>query len=160
MDGMFLGMKVKPPKRNPETGCLEWQGYIDPTTGYGNCYDPFTKKKGNAHRVAWKKEVGPIPPGRELHHLCKTRHCVDVEHLTLMTPREHGRLGTRAKLTIEQVREIRRRRAEGEVGTELAQEFGVTRMTIGTICAGRTWPDDTTCPSCGHRFDPYPPSPQ
>ena len=46
-----------------------------------------------------------------------------------------------AKLNEEQVREIKRRRADGESGVSLAREFGVSQQTICGIKNGRDWPD-------------------
>lgn len=43
------------------------------------------------------------------------------------------------KLTADQVREIRRRRADGETGVSLAREFGVWPGTISAIFHGRLW---------------------
>lgn len=42
-------------------------------------------------------------------------------------------------LTHEQVREIRRRRADGESGPAIARDFGVTSGTVYHIMSGHTW---------------------
>lgn len=42
-----------------------------------------------AHRVAWELEHGEIPKGMHLHHTCENSACVNVEHLELLTPKEH-----------------------------------------------------------------------
>jgi len=34
-----------------------------------------------AHRYAYEQEVGPVPEGTELDHLCRVRHCVRPSHL-------------------------------------------------------------------------------
>jgi hypothetical protein len=51
------------------------------------------------HRVAWELERGPIPGGLEVDHLCRTRGCVNVRHLALVTHAENNRRGmTRSAL--------------------------------------------------------------
>lgn len=45
-----------------------------------------------AHRIAYEEQVGPIPDGFQVHHLCHTKPCVNVEHMELLTVSEHARL--------------------------------------------------------------------
>ena len=48
-----------------------------------------------------------------------------------------------AKLTVEKVREIRRRYAAGGISQEkLAKEYGVTLLSIGNIIRGKTWKEE------------------
>ena len=42
-------------------------------------------------------------------------------------------------LTEDQVREIKSRRAEGELLRVLAAEYGVSLSLVGNICTGRAW---------------------
>src|ERR1017187_5947719 len=48
---------------------------------------------------------------------------------------QHGR----AKLTEENVREVRRLRAQGWSGNAIARKLGIMRSTVYAILAGRTW---------------------
>lgn len=48
---------------------------------------------------------------------------------------------TRAKLSPQNVIDIRSRRAAGERADVLADEFGLTRGSIYHMCSGRTWKD-------------------
>lgn len=50
-----------------------------------------------------------------------------------------GTKNTQAKITEDQVREIKRRLAGGESGSELAKEFGLKQPTISNIKTGATW---------------------
>lgn len=50
-----------------------------------------------------------------------------------------GALHPRAKLSAEDVQEIRRRRAAGESGTALAKEFRVHHVTVYHIASGKSW---------------------
>lgn len=42
-----------------------------------------------AHRVAYEYFLGPIPPGMEVDHLCRTRLCVNPMHLEVVGHREN-----------------------------------------------------------------------
>ena len=62
-----------------ESGCWPWLGTILPHTGYGQFY--WSGRKNPASRFAHLVWNGPIPPGWEVDHLCRTRACVNPEHL-------------------------------------------------------------------------------
>jgi len=71
-----------PPK--PPGECIEFAGRkrVD---GYGEF-----KRNGKtykAHRIAWEKANGPIPPGMQIDHLCRNPACVNVNHLEAVTQR-------------------------------------------------------------------------
>ena len=36
-----------------------------------------------AHRVEWERAYGPIPVGAQIHHVCRTKACINVEHMEL-----------------------------------------------------------------------------
>jgi hypothetical protein len=44
-----------------------------------------------AHRAAWVGVHGAIPAGLTLDHMCRTRACVNVKHLRLLTNFENAR---------------------------------------------------------------------
>lgn len=46
-----------------------------------------------AHRLAVHLTRGPIPAGMELDHICRTRHCVNPDHLEPVTHRVNGLRG-------------------------------------------------------------------
>jgi hypothetical protein len=115
--------------------------------GYGQTrYEGRTQ---NAHRVAYKLLVGPISDDLVVRHRCKHRHCVNPEHLETGTREDNEadklRDGTRnqgekqhlAKLTADQVRDIRSR--VDQTLTDIAAEFGVSRATISMMVARKTW---------------------
>lgn len=81
---------------DPETGCIEWMAYRRPD-GYGEVR--IDSQGFLAHRWAYEQEIGPIPPGLEIDHLCRNRACVNVEHLETVTRRENVRRGIRGVLT-------------------------------------------------------------
>jgi hypothetical protein len=67
--------------------CWLWLDTLN-TSGYGR----FTIGRGNekmAHRLAFELEVGPIPEGLTLDHLCNHTDCVRPSHLEPVTAREN-----------------------------------------------------------------------
>lgn len=58
--------------------------------GYGLVYR--NKRRLYAHRVAWEDANGPIPAGMHIHHTCGNKLCVNVDHLMVVHPTEHGAL--------------------------------------------------------------------
>lgn len=157
--------------RRTDDGCLVWTGWIN-RNGYGRLRDE-TRKTVAAHRVAWTLQNGAIPSHRAgmdyrgvcVLHACDNRACVEPTHLFLGTQRENmadrdqkGRGSTqglvhgfplsgarngRAKLSVEQVKEIR------EIGhskskRSLAAQYGVARLTIARILRGERWAE-TPC---------------
>lgn len=70
------------------TGCAVAAGYVNRRDGYARVYRPGLGMR-LAHRVAWEEAVGPIPSGYEIHHICRTRACLRVDHMVLVTPQEH-----------------------------------------------------------------------
>ena len=71
---------------DPFTGCLLFQGALN-NSGYGRVHANHFGI--GAHRVVWITERGPVPAGKELHHLCEQRSCVNVDHLQVVTKAEH-----------------------------------------------------------------------
>ena len=96
---------------------------------------------------------GPIPAGMQVLHRCDNPPCVRPDHLFLGTNKDnvddkmakgrhkcpHGTDHHRAKLTEDQVREIRRLRSAGEEIKPLAKRFGVTHPLISAIANRRIW---------------------
>lgn len=61
-----------------KTECDIWSG-AKSGNGYG--YKRDGKNLLRAHIYAYTKQVGPVPDGLELDHLCNEPLCVNVEHL-------------------------------------------------------------------------------
>jgi hypothetical protein len=106
--------------------------------------------------------VGPCPPGLECCHddgnaandrLTNLRW--DTHRNNVADKRGHGthQAGERHgmhKLTADQVREIRRRRAAGEAVAALAREFGVWPGTVSAVVLRRLWKDLDRLGDTGH----------
>lgn len=69
------------------TGCHNWAGTPHPH-GYGQAFE--NGKRYRAHCWMWEKKVGPIPKGKELHHTCENKRCVNIAHLEPLTHKEHS----------------------------------------------------------------------
>jgi hypothetical protein len=69
-------------------GCLLWSGYLQ--NGYG-VFKPANNNKMVAHKWFYEYKLGPVPPGFQLDHLCRVRHCVNLNHLEPVTPKENNR---------------------------------------------------------------------
>jgi hypothetical protein len=134
------------------TDCVPFHG----GTGYG--YTSMNGVSVLAHRAAWIKANGPIPPGMVVRHSCDNPPCINVEHLRLGTQadnmadaKERGRVhrpfghkrtvGSKhgmAKLTEADVVIIKKL-----LGTQsqrsIAARFGVNQATISMVATGKRW---------------------
>jgi hypothetical protein len=118
------------------TPCWVWLLSLD-RKGYGQLHVDRIPKR--AHRVYYERAKGPIPDDLPLDHLCRNRACVNPAHLEPVTMAENIRRGERVTLTASDVREIRRRRAAGEMQKSIAAEFGVDPSTVSKVVSGERW---------------------
>lgn len=129
-------------------GSLGWR---NPDTG--------VKRALSAHRVAYESAYGPIPDGKVVMHICDNPPCCNPTHLRLGTtadnnadramkgrtyrgPRPNAARGERAptaKLTADQVREIRALHATGTTQKELQRRYGVKAPAINRIVHRTGW---------------------
>lgn len=68
--------------------CLVWQG-SGTQNGYGKFWDG--RRSVLAHRWSYEQQRGPIPNGMQLHHECRSKRCVDPDHLVLVTSGDNTR---------------------------------------------------------------------
>lgn len=75
------------------TDCILWQGAIN-SRGYG-CFavDGVSQL---AHRLAYEEANGLIPDDMTLDHTCRTRNCVNPDHLEAVSVAENNRRGRAA----------------------------------------------------------------
>lgn len=127
-------------------GCWEWTGARH-SAGYGR------RSHVNMHRASYERFVGPVPPKHEVCHACDNPPCVNPAHLWVGTHGDNmrdmcakgrqnhprGEDWCTAKLTADQVREARRRRAAGEGVRAMAREFGISHTALSQAIRGLTW---------------------
>lgn len=133
---------------DPNSGCWLWLQALS-NRGYGKvgvatgCTGSRTE---SAHRGAYRKAKGPIPPGLFVLHRCDTPSCVNPDHLFLGTHKDNmddmkrkGRSNTlrfigenhgRSKLTENQVIEIR---SSTDTNVALSKKYKVAKTTISEI---------------------------
>lgn len=72
--------------------CLVWTGHRYPN-GYA-CI-PWRGKQVLGHRLSYEQQVGPIPEGLVLDHLCRNKACINPAHLEPVTSGENTRRAMR-----------------------------------------------------------------
>lgn len=145
--------------------CWVWTALTD-RAGYGRIFGlPYglSRQPVLAHRVSWLLTHGELDPDLCVLHHCDNPPCVRPDHLFLGTNADNsadmvqkGRGNTEparkawkvffsgennfgAKLTDDQVMDLRRRAAAGEFGKPLAKEFGISASTAQSIIRGDHW---------------------
>lgn len=140
------------------SGCWEWVGAR--SQGYG----AFASEHGlpeRAHRVSYRLFVADIPAGAVICHHCDNRSCVRPDHLfpgtqldNMRDAQQKGRMArgarngwttspgrmprgrARTRITDDQVREVRRRLANGEMGSHIARSLNINYATVSRIKNG------------------------
>lgn len=133
--------------------CWEWASWTS-ERGYGRFY--HQGRYFYAHRLSWYLEHGHDPLDRFVCHKCDNPICVNPRHLFVgtqddnmadmskkgranRTPRVLGAKHPQAKLTPTIVREIDRLRAAGMLWEDIANRFGVSKVTAHRAGTRRTW---------------------
>lgn len=125
--------------------CWPWQGYRQPK-GYGQLR---RERRGFlAHRVAYERVRGAVPPGVCVLHRCDTPACCNPSHLFLGSRGDNnadmmakgryarGETNGQSKLTREDVAYIRE---SPWTQVELAERFGVGQSLISRVRARKVW---------------------
>jgi hypothetical protein len=140
-------------------GCWTWQEGV--SGGYGRIYGRgYGVPTTLAHRVAWVLAGNADPGELCVLHSCDNPPCIRPDHLFLGTRADNsadmmkkgrhrlsmdpqfftkGTSNARAKLTNEQVVEIRQQAIAGEHYTAIAKAFGISPTHACGIINGRSW---------------------
>lgn len=139
------------PVHQKELGsCWVWIGKT-----FRNRYGCFVYKNRYllAHRVAWELEY-KVEPSNLVLHKCDNPSCVNICHLFEGTTQDNtndriskgrsktafGEQAGNAKLTDENVREIRTRYNTGNVFMkQLAKEYNVSQKQISVVISNKQW---------------------
>lgn len=70
-----------------EGDCLVWTANLG-GNGYGRMQ--IAGKSKYAHRYAWERVNGPIPPHLVIDHICHNPACVNIEHLRLASKSQNA----------------------------------------------------------------------
>jgi hypothetical protein len=98
-----------------------------------------------AYKYAWEITYGVAPTNMLVNHTCTNILCCNPSHLFLGTKKDNavarelkhrGEPRTNHKLTITQVREIRKSNLSN---SQLSRLYGVSRRTIDNVRRGITW---------------------
>ena len=131
--------------------CWEWQASLNkPLRGYGNFN--VKRKPVYAHRYSYALHNGPIPEGLDVLHRCDNPKCVRPSHLFLGTQQDnsddaknkkrnqHGLRHWNAKLTIEQVLEIRAEYDRGNrAAHEIAHRYSISPSVAYNVGTRKRW---------------------
>ena len=111
--------------------CFIWNGKLS-SAGYGKVN--VDGKQIYAHRAMYEQEVGPIPDGKELDHLCRQTDCVNPSHLDPVTHAVNLRRGKGTKISDEQAQAIRE---DPRLLVRIAEDYGLHPSYVGRLKAGK-----------------------
>jgi DNA-binding XRE family transcriptional regulator len=98
------------------------------------CEGSIPKVLAQAYGVT-RSTIDNIATGRTWKHIITTRAIIPTRARQGLVGEHNGR----AKLDSDKVLKIRRLSMDGATQKALAQQFGVTDVSIGNVLAGRTW---------------------
>jgi hypothetical protein len=132
-------------------GCWYWTDHTNSRMGYGAI--KIGTQNRYAHQVSWELYKGEIPDGIHVCHSCDNPLCVNPHHLWLGTNKQNahdrdkkrrnvnhkGEKHGMAKLSNDQVLQIKNELKNGAQGRDIANRFGVLEQTVSYIKSGKQW---------------------
>lgn len=136
--------------------CVEFQGAKHSTSGYAYGIVRHEGKTARAHRVAYCQAHGlklADIAGRSVRHKCDNPPCINPAHLELGTHTDNmrdmaergrnrqpkGTGNARAKLTEQQVRDVRAMLAAGFSQRRVAADFCIDSSVVCRINTRKIW---------------------
>jgi hypothetical protein len=140
-------------KENDE--CWVWSAACT-SHGYGIIGKTGGKRLALTHRYSYELHYGSIPEDMDICHECDNPPCVNPNHLFIGTAQDNiidavskgrvippvprlGENNNKAKLTVNQVKEIKKMLSSGVKGRDIAAEFATSEYNISDIKRGKTW---------------------
>lgn len=132
-------------ERGGPSDCWPWVGDRD-SHGYGVFF--WRGRRHGAHEIALSFATGEVRLSHlDTCHSCHRRECCNPSHLRFDSRASNvadmvraGRAPCpNARLTPEQVVELRERRAAGARQSDLAKQYGITEGRVSVIVRGLAW---------------------
>lgn len=138
---------------DPNGGCWLWSGA---TSEFGHGRFSVKYQPIPAHRFAFERANGPVPPGLNICHHCDVPQCVNPAHLFAGTQADNvadmmrkgryvrgrwpkGSECRHAKLTEGEVKEILTALSAGRTQRDIAGRYGISQTMVGYIGRGVSW---------------------
>jgi hypothetical protein len=141
--------------RGDDSRCWVWTGGCHQRPDGRASYGRFTVRGEHiyAHRFIYQMTHGLLPDDLVVRHKCDEEPCVNPRHLIEGTlsdntrdkfergrgPNRKGEKHPLARLSDNDVREIRQLRALGRKEATVAEQFGICRAQVYRIVTGRNW---------------------
>lgn len=78
------------------------------------------------HRLVWELSFGTIPDGFEIDHKCRNRACCNLEHLQVLSGKEHTIKTNKERYSERFANAYEHWKQTQCTGVALSKEFGVT----------------------------------
>jgi hypothetical protein len=134
--------------------CWLWVGHNTARYGHLAVSESGRRSMVASHRLSWKIHYGEIPDAMCVLHKCDNGLCVNPRHLFLGTILDNnvdkaqkkrsciGEKNATAKLTLEDVAEIRQKYLDGGTQREISRVYGISSTQIGYIIKNKNWKSD------------------
>lgn len=130
--------------------CIDWPFAVT-RKGYG-LISRRNYGQSIAHRKVWElRNKKPFPAGQQSRHTCNNRKCVNPRHIVPGTNTENqadrigngttnrGERSGHAKLTEDDVRDIRKRFSAGENQLQIAAKYSISKSNVYMVATRRRW---------------------